>query len=88
MGALSTQSFGQRQHLERSRQTVGRYSSSYVAYGGSHLHDNGDAARNTNEDRTSLRTPGARNMTGGSRIQVPGRKITFVEPPARYNPYQ
>lgn len=76
IGSSSAESFGQRRHINRTRQSVRRYGDSMIA-GGSMR----EAARphfEANVPRTSARVP--------LRPTQPRR--SFTEPPTRgYNPY-
>ncbi len=103
MGVASTQSFRQRQDMERNRQVVGRYGSSYVAYGNDHMRREARGRSNSfyeqdsanEERRAAARAENIKRPVvmpgkpGASRLQIPPRGPSFTEPPARgYNPYQ
>lgn len=78
LGAVSTQSFVQRLHLERNRQHVRHYGHSRLGRGMSEIRP--------------LSMPARPQQTPPQRIERPANEgpqpHTFREPPTRYNPYQ
>ena len=83
IGAGSTQSYGQRRHIERNRQHIKRYGHSHL---GRSLTD--VRPREVQPEAENLRS---RLNTGASRPEAPGvdRPQGFQEPQRRgYNPYQ
>jgi hypothetical protein len=100
IGATSPQTFSQRLHIERNRQSVGRYHDSMIANG---HHRNmhyqraavspapmrSEQPEATTRPFTNSRT--IRRPAGGliSDVVKPTMRQSFSEPPARgYNPYK
>lgn len=98
IGSMSPQSFTQRLHIEKNRQSVGKYHHSMIASG----HH-----RNTHYQRAITSTPARpdgqsadprANTTSQSTYRRPGRVMSDVKPIARqgfseptgrsYNPYK
>jgi hypothetical protein len=86
IGSSSSQSFGQRTHVERNRSSVARYGSSMVGQG--YIHRD-VTPRVGGYDQARVTSPSAsRNKGVLPRTPAAGVQTrAFREPPARHNPY-
>ena len=94
IGAVSAETYAQRQQLHRNRQLVRGYQESHLANG--HYReaelkaDNNPSNSMDQSEQTSRRVyPGIRSRTSAQRSVAPAaRPARFTEPRHRYNPYQ